>query len=645
MYFVQSFSNVLLQIIVTTHYIEEAASAHNVGFMRQGRILAEGNPSALMAQYRAPTLEHLFLMLSKKDDKVRTHESDGLCQVVTVTRPPALGFVDQSGESMMSGAVEETAFGNGIIPNGSYALGSDHHLNHLHHNHHHHNHLLPTLPPPDYSMTTDCSRVSDAALEALAATSESNNNNINNNSSNGSVNGNCCKSVITKSQHQFQEAGALVTTTKLEIKTSNALAVPDSPSPVVRSKLDSMSTSNRKHRGYSVHKQTDKVNSFQKVGVLCRKHRLRLFRRVPELVITMLLPALEVALFCLCMGRDPTAIQMAVCNQEKPPFMSMVFLKSIDADFIQLKYYNTPEEAIDSVRNADTYSAIVLAKNFTASMQNFATKVYPNKMGGLGGPVGGADSATTIAKMLQSRMTMPLTTSSTTSSTSTSLPLLSTSIGPEGNSGLLEAPGSEMPTSTTPGTVLSSTSTTTIAPGVTAIPIDLIDPNAVVGSSPYEQDDSIIKIYYDGSNALHVNIIRRELFSAVFRFVEYLGKLAGATGIANSLPIKFEKPIYGNEKTDMIEFVGPGLMVFIVFFATMSITSMAFLSERREGRRVIEFRKNPETNFVNNFDRHPRTIIDRRHDAHRVHYLTNNQHHFSPYCPNYTYSGNGFLDL
>src|SRR5699024_2661892 len=129
------------------------------------------------------------------------------------------------------------------------------------------------------------------------------------------------------------------------------------------------------------------------------------------------------------------------------------------------------------------------------------------------------DSSTTHARLLQSRMS---TMSSTTAS---GIPL--TSLGPTG--GLLEMPntdGSSMATSTptTPtSTASSTTTTTTIAPGVTAIPIDLIDPNNVAGS--LEQDDSIIKIYYDGSNALHVNIIRRELFSAVFRFVDYLGKL------------------------------------------------------------------------------------------------------------------------
>lgn len=57
------------------------------------------------------------------------------------------------------------------------------------------------------------------------------------------------------------------------------------------------------------------------------------------------------------------------------------------------------------------------------------------------------------------------------------------------------------------------------------------------------------------------------------------------------MPVKFEEPIYGREKADMIEFVGPGLMIFIVFFATMSITSMAFLSERSEGNLISLPRK------------------------------------------------------
>ncbi len=226
-------------------------------------------------------------------------------------------------------------------------------------------------------------------------------------------------------------------------------------------------------------KTRNKVRSIHRIGVLCNKNRLRLFRRIPELVITMLLPALEVALFCLCMGRDPTSVQMAVNNQEFPPILSHLFLQSIDRNFIALKYFATPEAAIESVREADTYSALIISKNFSLALRN----LYRNT--------------------------------------------------------------------------------------------DSIDNKTV--------DESTIKIFYDGSNALHVNIIRREVFSAVFKFAETVAYTFGEDLSRFKLPVRFEQPIYGTEKADMIEFVGPGLMIFIVFFATMSITSMAFLSERREG--------------------------------------------------------------
>src|SRR5699024_8006615 len=50
---------------------------------------------------------------------------------------------------------------------------------------------------------------------------------------------------------------------------------------------------------------------------------------------------------------------------------------------VALKYYRTPAEAIESVRNADTYSAIVLSKNFSNVLKHFGTGG-----GGGGGPLG-----------------------------------------------------------------------------------------------------------------------------------------------------------------------------------------------------------------------------------------------------------------
>jgi len=54
-------------VIITTHYIEEARGADRVGFMRGGRLLAEGSPSSLMIQHSLSSLESVFLTLCVSD--------------------------------------------------------------------------------------------------------------------------------------------------------------------------------------------------------------------------------------------------------------------------------------------------------------------------------------------------------------------------------------------------------------------------------------------------------------------------------------------------------------------------------------------------------------------------------------------------
>ncbi|TDH01505.1 hypothetical protein EPR50_G00181280 [Perca flavescens] len=59
-----------VSVIITTHYIEEARQANVVGLMRNGRLLAEGPPDALMKQHNATTLEHAFLQLCETSDQI-----------------------------------------------------------------------------------------------------------------------------------------------------------------------------------------------------------------------------------------------------------------------------------------------------------------------------------------------------------------------------------------------------------------------------------------------------------------------------------------------------------------------------------------------------------------------------------------------
>jgi ABC-2 type transport system ATP-binding protein len=52
-------------IVVSSHVMDEAEHCHRLGFIRAGRLLAEGSPQALRAQAGTETLEQAFLRFSE----------------------------------------------------------------------------------------------------------------------------------------------------------------------------------------------------------------------------------------------------------------------------------------------------------------------------------------------------------------------------------------------------------------------------------------------------------------------------------------------------------------------------------------------------------------------------------------------------
>ena len=74
-----------ITVIITTHYIEEARSANIVAFMRQGRLLEEGNPEALIRRERLQNLEEVFLKLcnNKESDLNIYDKTNNSCETVS----------------------------------------------------------------------------------------------------------------------------------------------------------------------------------------------------------------------------------------------------------------------------------------------------------------------------------------------------------------------------------------------------------------------------------------------------------------------------------------------------------------------------------------------------------------------------------
>ena len=54
-------------MLITTHYMDEARHCDRIGFMREGRIIAEGSPSELLTLTRTESLEDAFSIYSKSE--------------------------------------------------------------------------------------------------------------------------------------------------------------------------------------------------------------------------------------------------------------------------------------------------------------------------------------------------------------------------------------------------------------------------------------------------------------------------------------------------------------------------------------------------------------------------------------------------
>jgi ABC-2 type transport system ATP-binding protein len=58
-----------ITVVITTHYMDEAGHCQKVGLLRQGRLIAEGNPDELMKKHNKRSLEDVFLELARRGAK------------------------------------------------------------------------------------------------------------------------------------------------------------------------------------------------------------------------------------------------------------------------------------------------------------------------------------------------------------------------------------------------------------------------------------------------------------------------------------------------------------------------------------------------------------------------------------------------
>lgn len=134
------------------------------------------------------------------------------------------------------------------------------------------------------------------------------------------------------------------------------------------------------------------------IGTITWKNYIRLKRNVPLLLFQFVLPAIQVILFCICVGNDPFDIPVAVVNEESSAdsiaALSTQFLRSIDTHLVRQVNFTNLDNAIESVRLGKNWGVIHIPENFTISihkrfaglegeiddstLENSTIKVYPD---------------------------------------------------------------------------------------------------------------------------------------------------------------------------------------------------------------------------------------------------------------------------
>ncbi|XP_022827411.1 ABC transporter G family member 20 [Spodoptera litura] len=95
--------------------------------------------------------------------------------------------------------------------------------------------------------------------------------------------------------------------------------------------------------------------------------------------------------------------------------------------------------------------------------------------------------------------------------------------------------------------------------------------------------NSDIETHMDDTDKQVEWMLSRDIQLAFMEATEHLAKVCDLPPRIMSIPVTFNKPVYGLEVPNLTDFAGPGVILTIVFFLAVALTSGSMLAERNEG--------------------------------------------------------------
>ncbi|KAL3268092.1 hypothetical protein HHI36_007219 [Cryptolaemus montrouzieri] len=127
-----------------------------------------------------------------------------------------------------------------------------------------------------------------------------------------------------------------------------------------------------------------KIVKMNHMKALVWKNFLWMWRNIPIMSFIIGLPVVQTIIFCLSIGHEPKGLSLSVVNNEidypyeKCEFLpgcnssrlSCNYLSFLQNNSLNLKYYNTTEEAINTVENGQTWATLVIPANFSDALRS-----------------------------------------------------------------------------------------------------------------------------------------------------------------------------------------------------------------------------------------------------------------------------------
>ncbi|KAK3107884.1 hypothetical protein FSP39_024401, partial [Pinctada imbricata] len=91
-------------------------------------------------------------------------------------------------------------------------------------------------------------------------------------------------------------------------------------------------------------------------------------RNIGFLLFQFILPSIQIILFCVCIGGDPTNLNIAIVNNETAGGLGSLFIEKLDTSTINKVIHKDMNAALASVRDGDAWGVIAIGANFTTDL-------------------------------------------------------------------------------------------------------------------------------------------------------------------------------------------------------------------------------------------------------------------------------------